>query len=429
MIDENLSKQLESRGRQARLEGYSSQPGFDVDKAIATVNDLAHAQAIAQSRRLHPYRLEWIHQLETRYRNNPGKPVIHLSDLPPKTAIRLSDEGLSMLEELWETIKRISGTREAKRLGLENIYECGVCRRYTYITLESLHRVRQLIDWSVDSLEQYVTYIKCHKNNWPKEIQPNLPFNFLNEFGAAILGYYTDSRHATCAFTNKDPELHHLVTKAVEKVIGQMRVRTMEYEQISETYWSLLMRTLVSIAGIDTNPRQKVANNPVPLWLFTAPENVLCAYLRALWTAEGQARYVRLVQTNVIPELEPYSGLLAKKPRVTPYRSLPSQVREIIRDYPSLLLASATLLHRKLGIDVILKPSCAYLDYREEPTSLWTVEITSKAEIQKFASFINFDSSSKKKILETVHIASVFPSPSFSLRFRWVAREDNWRLN
>src|SRR2546427_5176180 len=129
MTNENVRKQLESRGRQARLDGYSSQPGFDVDKAIARLNDLAHAQAIAQSRRLHPYRLEWIHQLEERYRDNPGKPVIHLSDLPHKTAIRLSEDGLSMLAELWETIKRTSGTREAKRLGLENIYECGVCRR------------------------------------------------------------------------------------------------------------------------------------------------------------------------------------------------------------------------------------------------------------------------------------------------------------
>ncbi len=415
MTNENVRKQLESRGRQARFEGYSSQPGFDVEKAIARVNDLAQAQAIAQSRRLHPYRLEWIHHLEVRYRDNPGKPVIHLSDLPRKTAIRLSDNGLSMLEELWERIKRISGTRQAKRLGLENIYECGVCRRYTYITLESLHRVRQVIDWSVDSLEQYVTHIKCHKNNWPKEIQPRLPFDFLNEFGVAILAYYTESKHGTAAFTNKDMELHRFVRKAIEQTVGHMRVKTTKYEDVSETYWSLLLRTLINIAGIDTNPRQKIANNPVPLWLFSTSPSNISAYLRALWTAEGQPESMRVVQSNVVPSLKAYSRRIARHPHVTPFNDLPRQAQLMVRQRPSLLLASAVLLHTSLGIDVGFRPLYAYLEHRNEPTVMWTIEITSNEEINKFAKLINFDTTDKQQRLKT-RLTQSSPSPFFLSR-------------
>ena len=418
MTDANERKWVQSRGGHQSFTGPKEV--YDVEEAICQVRNLGHAQALTQSRRLHQYRLEWIDQLEARYRGNPGKPLIHLSDLPRKTAIRVSEDGLALLRELWETIKRMHGTRAAKKLGLENIYSCAIARYYAYITLESLRRAEENVNWNIDQLEPYVMQIKCHKNNWPKEIEPNLPFDFLNEDGAAILAYYTDSKHANCVFTNKDMELHELVKGAVERVVGRMRVKTSVYEGITETNWSLLLPTLVAIAGVNTKPRQKIANNPAPLWLFTAPKNVVSAYLRALWTAEGMARFMRCVQTVVVPQLEPYRHIIATKPAVTPYNRLPTEAKETIYQHPSFLLASAVLLQRSFGIDATLKPSVAYSDYRKELTVLWTTEITSITEINKFSKLIDFDGTAKHLLLRQRIHESSSPSPFYSKK---VAKE------
>jgi hypothetical protein len=372
---------------------------FEIEYAISRVRNLGAAQITTQSRRLHQYRPEWLDQLEAHYRINPGKPLIHLSDLPGKTAIHLSERGLSILADLWKTIRQRYSAKEAKSLGLENIYSCAVAKYYGYITIESLFRAREHVSFDIDQLEPCVLRVKCHKNNWPKEIEPKLPFNFFNAEGAAILGYYTDSKHGNCTFTNKDQQLHDLMKRAVEHVIGRMRVNTGIYPDISETNWSLLMPTLLNLAGINTKLRQKVANNATPLWLFSSPSNVASAYLRALWTAEGMARFMRLVQTVAVPQLEPYRNLISRKPRVTPYNNLPPDAKEIVNQHPSLLLASAALLQRSFGMETTLKPSVAYSDFRKELTVLWTSEITSAGEISKFSKLVGFDSETKQQLL------------------------------
>jgi hypothetical protein len=391
MSDEEGTKTVEA--------GKTANQQYDIDAAIATVRGLGQAQQRLQSRRLHPYRLEWLDQLEERYRRHPGKTSIHLSDLPAGNAIRVSETGVQKLRDLWTSLQIRYTNKEIRKMGLDGIYGYAIRRYYSHITLNTLRRV-PIEDWSVDSLEPYVTNIKSHKNNWPKDVQPKqLPFDFLNEDGAAIMAYYTDSKHATCAFTNKDLELHDLMKRAVEKVVGSIESHTRTYPDISETYWSLFLRNLVTIAGIDTNPRQKVADNPVPLWLFTAPKNVQSAYLRALWSAEGNVKsMMRLTQAKAMPELAPHASNIAKhwEKDPTTFNELPNTARELVRAKPSMLLISATLLHISLGLDIGLRPITAYIDHRNEPTIQWAIEITSNEEIQKFSELVNFDSTRKR---------------------------------
>ena len=401
----------------------SSKASYNIDRAISKVRSLGQAQIATQSRRLHQFRPERIDQLEARYRSNPGKPVIHLSDLPIGTAIRVNEDGLAILRDLWDLTKMKYSQPSVRRLlGLENIYGCAVKRYYSYVTLESLQRAKKHVGLDIDSLEPYVTHVKCHKNNWPKEIEPRLPFNFMSEEGAVILGYYTDSRHGNCSFANKNMELHGLMRRAVERTVGRMQANTTVYQNITETNWSYFLRTLVGITGIDTSLRQKVANNPVPPWVFVAPRTVASAYLRALWTAEGTPEWMRLVQSVVVPSLEPYRGLIARKDAVTPYNSLPDEAKRIVNQNPSMLLTSAAILQRSFGIDATLKPSVVYVDFRKEITVLWTTELTSTPEIAKFSSLINFDSTEKKQLLQN-RIHSKSSPPSFfspqALRISW----------
>jgi hypothetical protein len=393
MSDEEDTKTVEA--------GKTANQQYDIDAAIATLRALGQAQEQIQSRRLHPYRLEWLDQLEERYRRYPGKTSIHLSDLPTRTAIRVSETGVQKLRDLWTSLQIRYTNREIRKLGLDGIYGYAIRRYYSHITLETLQRV-PIEDWSVDSLEPYVTNIKSHKNNWPKDVRPKqLPFDFLNEDGAAIMAYYTDSKHATCAFTNKDLELHDFMKRAVEKAVGSIESHTRTYSDSSETYWSLFLRTLVTIAGMDTNPRQKVADNPVPLWLFTAPKNVQSAYLRALWSAEGDPKSMRVTQARAMPELQAYANHISKHidPHRTTFNELPEGAKETVRNRPSKLLASATLLHNHLGFDVGFRPIMAYIDYRNEPTIEWAIEITSIEEIRKFSKLVNFDSTRKRNEL------------------------------
>ena len=373
---------------------------FSIEAAISRVRDLGQAQVLLQSRRLHPFRYEWIDQLEARYRSNPGKPLIHLSDLPIGTAIKLSEDGLVILRSLWNVIRQTHNAQAARSLGLENIYMCAVMRYYPYITLETLLRAKRLVNFDIDQLDPCVTHVKSHKNNWPKEIQPHLPFNFRNEDGAAILGYYTESRHANFAFVNKELELHTLMKAAVERVVGHMRTVTTRYEDGAETTWSYLLPRLVTLAGINTLDRQKIANNPVPLWMFTAGQEVESSYLRALWTAEGQPASMRAVQSVFVPGLIPYRGIIARHPGYSTYNQLPTETHPIILEKPPLLLVSAALLHMSLGMDVGLRPIYGYVDKRDEPTFMWSLEFTSNIEIKKFAQLVNFDTKVKQDLLQ-----------------------------
>ena len=409
-MTEKEGERKSRRGREKTSENERTKPveagktaelQYDIESGIAKVRSLGQAQTRLQSRRLHPYRLEWLDQLEERYRRHPGKTSIHLSDLPAKNAIRVSETGVQKLRDIWTSLQISYTNKEIRKMGLDGIYGYAIRRYYSHITLNTLRRV-PVEGWSVDSLEPYVTNIKSHKNNWPKDVQPKqLPFDFSNEDGAAIMAYYTDSKHATCAFANKDLELHDVMKRAVERVVGHIEAHTSTYEDISETYWSLFLRTLVTIAGIDTNPRQKVADNPVPLWLFTAPKSVQSAYLRGLWSAEGDPKSMRVTQAKAMPELVPYSNSIPRHSEKHPitYNGLPNGAKDLVRARPSMLLASATLLHNAIGLDVGFRPIMAYVDYRNEPTIEWTIEITSKEEKRKFSELVNFDSTEKRNEL------------------------------
>ncbi len=216
------------------------------------------------------------------------------------------------------------------------------------------------------------------------------------------MAYYTDSKHATCTFTNKDPELHDFMKRAVERVVGHIESKTTTYPDVSETYWSLFLRTLVTIAGIDTGPRQKVADNPAPLWLFTAPKNIISAYLRALWSAEGNVRAMRLTQSKAVFELAPFANnpiTRHNEDHRTTFNELPEEAKEIVRARPSMLLTSSVLLHNALGVDVGLRPFMAYIDSRNEPTIEWAIEFTDDDEIRRFSEVISFDSTTKRQEL------------------------------
>lgn len=77
--------------------------GYDVSKALSEVKRLGiQLTRISRQRRWkYPVRVEWLEKLLRRYDENPGKPIVHLSDLPEGVHIALDEEGLAFLGRLW----------------------------------------------------------------------------------------------------------------------------------------------------------------------------------------------------------------------------------------------------------------------------------------------------------------------------------------
>jgi hypothetical protein len=77
---------------------------FDVEEAIKVVQDLGEGLIAATADTKHHFRREWVDQLVSRYKERPGKPVVHLSDLPDQVIPILSDEVRSFLKPYWEKL-------------------------------------------------------------------------------------------------------------------------------------------------------------------------------------------------------------------------------------------------------------------------------------------------------------------------------------
>ncbi|MFQ5836521.1 MAG: hypothetical protein ACE5HG_01580 [Candidatus Bathyarchaeia archaeon] len=71
---------------------------YDVSKALSEVKRLGiQLTRISRQRRWkYPVRVEWLEKLLRRYDENPGKPIVHLSDLPESVHIALDEEGFGI---------------------------------------------------------------------------------------------------------------------------------------------------------------------------------------------------------------------------------------------------------------------------------------------------------------------------------------------
>lgn len=385
----------ETRGKTGLLENYN------VEETIKMVRELgSHLIESTNDTRQHvnhQFKREWIDQLVARYRKQPGKPVIHLSDLPGQVIPTLSPDVRDLLLPYWEKLVNELGSEWGSRhfRCMWDIVKSGKGSRWSSLRL--WRRFGEQTGFRIDSLEPFTLAIRAANTGTSRVIlNPRLPINLATPDGAKLFGYRGDASHDTSAIHNLDENVHDDYLRAITATVGNMPfTRTIEKGNMIRTNVGVFITIVTSLGGLDNARRQKLARNPIPGWFFQTGEPTRISCLRTTFEAEGSPTRdgVRLSQ-GVGWDPISVPGL-PKWPLKIPFGALPRESRNLFLTRPPLMLVSAALLLFQLGIKSYIFPSKA--SFTKSGVSVyWFLQIYRTVNMRRFEQAINFVSDSKR---------------------------------
>lgn len=364
---------------------------------------------------VHFFRQEWTDQLIARYLQRPGKPIIHLSDLPDQVIPTLSSDVQGLLRSYWA---KLVGEHNSEWGSLHFRCMWDIMKSRKVSRWSSLRLWRSFSEdtgFNIDSLEPYVTAIRTASTGTTRVItSPKLPFDLATPQGAKLFGYRGDITHDTSALTNHESALHSDYRRAVQDTIGNVPFTTsVIHSGVDRTNVGVFVTMLTTIGGLDNSQKQKMARNPLPSWIFLAGLDTKTAYQRSLWDAEGSPTKdaVKLGQSVHFPNLAEVDFQPGKR-RVA-MLSLPRKVQEDLEMYPPLLLVSASLLLYSMGIKSFLVP-LGLERTRQGISAVWMLNIYRGVNMRLFERDIGFLSVEKCERLSKMNNLHV---PRSSLPF------------
>ncbi len=370
---------------------------FDVEEAIKVVRILAKGLIEATAHAKHHLRAEWVDQLVSRYRENPGKPVIHLSDLPDQVIPNLSNDVGSFLQPYWERLTGEHGSEWASQhfRCIWDIMKTGKASRLSGLRI--WRGFCQMTGFNLDDLESFVVGLRASGTGTSRVIlNPILPFRLATVEGAKLFGYRGDTAHETSALINKEPALHADYRQAVSSTVGGVSFTTSVIHEggVDRTNVGVFVTILTTIGGLDNSKKQKIARNPLPSWLFCAEKEVAKSCQRSLWEAEGSPTRdaLKLGQSVDCPNLQTTRWPSDK--RKTKISFFPESIRKLIMENPPPLLVSAALLLFRFGIVSYLAPLGAGKT-GDGISAAWMLYVYRTRNMRKFERDIGFFSSTK----------------------------------
>lgn len=374
---------------------------YDVEDAIKVVRELAEGVVEATAHAKHHFRSEWVDQLIARYRDRPGKPVIHLSDLPDQVIPTMSDNVRSILEPYWNKLVAERGSEwGAKRFRcIWDIMKFHTASRWS--SLRSWRAFSDLTGLNVDDLEMFTTALRPAGTGTSRTIRgPRLPFSLATVEGAKLFGYGGDAVHDTSALVNKERILHEDYKRAILATIGEVAFTTTSTHEgtVDRTNVGVFMTLVKSLGGFDNSRRQKVARNPIPSWFFLVDEPVAKSCQRSLWDAEGSPTRdaLKLGQSVDNPAMARIEFPTSRKRIKASY--FRKDIQGLLSQLPPLLLVSASLLLFKLGITPYLVP-LGIEKTNSGMSGVWTLVIYRTRNMRIFETKIGFLSPNKMKKL------------------------------
>jgi len=267
----------------------------------------------------------------------------------------------------------------------------------------------KLAGFDIDDLERHVTMLRTSSGRYTRTVeQVNLPFSLSTIPGARLIGYQGDANSRNAAFSNRDPVLHADYADCVRRVVGEITIRNTNLHRggfgagdYARTNVGELVTILVGVTGFDNSLDQKLANNPLPLWLNVSTDSLIAACLSALWDAEGSVNFRDLKLGQAVPLPPQLSKYLPNWPENVPFRQVPVEIQTTISRGPPLLLVSSALFLRRLGIPSHLTPTKASMT-STGPTAYWLLRIHQDESIRTFRRRIGLMSPSKRKSLEAI---------------------------
>jgi hypothetical protein len=358
---------------------------YDVEDSIRVVRELADGLIKSTAHAKHHFRAEWTDQLVSRYRERPGKPVIHLSDLPDQVIPIFSSDIRAQLQPHWDRLVSDHGS-EWGSMHFRGVWDIMTSQNVPrWSTLGLLKKFCLLTGFDINATEACVIAMKSARSGKARVIKnPRLPFSLNSVEGAKIQGYMGDADHNTSAIHNLSREIHDDYKRAVLATIGEVpfTTTTRDSDEMQRTNVGVLVTMLKSAGGLDNRFRQKVARNPTPSWFFISSHNARTSYLRTLFEAEGSPTRDALKLSQATSVDDPHDPSIKKWPMKSTFSSLSKSAKRALLSRPPPLLVSTSLLLFQLGINSYVTPSklamtgsgCSAIGFSSVPNH-WNAEV------------------------------------------------------
>jgi hypothetical protein len=398
MPDANQCKP-EEEGKTAE-QRTPEQLGYDYDHAISEATRLwtELKERHASRRWKYPPHDAAFEHLLSAWRTHPGKTLVHLFDLPDFVHVTLDAGGIEQLRKEWAGLVKQHSFREAYK------HHPGVYSTTIGIHLTvSVDELRKLNLETGVSLEEHVAGIR--PGAYGKPFSTNLPMRIDSEPFGELFGFYGDLIQRKVGHVTKDIEVHEEFVRTVVRALGEIDISTSSNGEYTRTYSTTTIQHLLGVGGLNTSVRQLLADNPAPLFLFTAPDDVVTSYLRSLFESEGGVSYNEKRKAPGSVDLHqavicnpPEGHTIPRHPGKVYYTRIGSPAH--LLDRPPRLLVAASLLLVRLGISNRLYPASLYTNDLNERVMRWKVMITG-TDIDTYKQKIGFISTRKKTRLQT----------------------------
>lgn len=392
----------ENKGELRNLSGKTQGPfnidnlGYDYNHAISEATRLWNQLKERHAARgwKYPPRDAAFEHLMSAWRVNPGKAVVHLFDLPNFVHVSLDSAGMELLRKEWWKLVAEYGFREAA-IQHEAIYQTALGDNHT----TSICELRKLAIERNLSFDEHVVRIRPGANGKP--FRTKLPLRIDTEIFGELFGFYGDLIHQKLQHTTKDKELQDKFVRTVNLVFGGESTTSKTIRgEYHRTYSTTMMKHIFNIVGIDTSVRQLQADNAAPLFLFTAPDQVVQGYLRILFECEGGPSYNEA--RNAPGSVDLHQAILCTPPDQCTVPRHPGRIsfrqigspETLLATPPRLLVASSLLLVR-LNISNRLWPADLYTNEFNEQVMRWRLMITGP-DIKTYKSQIGFITTRKQ---------------------------------
>jgi hypothetical protein len=276
-------EQGESKDSAEHLENY------EIDETISKIRSSGKQLCDETASAIHRFRMTWVEALIERYMTNPGRTVVHLCDLLDSTQISVAIDSRQVLLDYWKRLGELPGP--FRSLGrLRGVRDLIHGRPSRFVRLDTWKFFGTLTGLKIVDLEPFVTKLRISSGRTMRVVEhPKFPFNLATVSGARLIGYQGDANSRNAAFTNKDLLLHEDYAKCVRGVVGDLTITTSVSNRggfgtgtYLRTNVGRLITTVARVAGLDNSVDQKLANNPLPLWLHACDPFLIGACISAL---------------------------------------------------------------------------------------------------------------------------------------------------
>src|SRR3989344_479751 len=269
--------------------------------------ELIEISSIKQEK--YPFREEYMDKLLKKMMLNHGKFLIDLDDLPDRCILNFNDAGKNLLNNLLSFIKDKYGLDKTNRRYNVNFYliSDSINKGHGGLSVGTLKKyIKFLSDQELnifDMKEIKKTIIKLKASNKSKAIViGGLPIDLRDEKWSLIFGIIPDSHLKRFKFVAEDKEFAEQIKFAFRNVGMDPYFR--EDKNLIKIKGHSIVGHIVNIAGIETNKKQLVANNCLPLWMFSCSKKYHAILLSKFLDTEGHVSknkgMIRIAQASFI---------------------------------------------------------------------------------------------------------------------------------